>query len=173
MKWVTIKSAKYFIQVIKQNQLPYLLNEEKEVFDKVYKAIRDNKLYNSVWDVIEKEANRIVDEECKPRWNELADEMRKLNEEREELNKKEKKTKKDEEKIEKLNKAISEKSEEYEKIWQEANAKLNQFKDEYIDGKYKKTYCFDLHDSEYDLVNRVIGWSVYDWQTEGNIIAPN
>lgn len=161
------------MQVVKENHLPYLLNEEKEIFDTVYKAIRDNKLFNDVWNIIEKEANRIVDEECKPKWNELAEEMRKLNEEREELNKKEKKTKKDEEKIEELNKVISEKSEEYEKVWQEANVKLNTFKDSLIDEKYKTTYCFDLHDSEYDLVNRVIGWSVYDWVVEWNVVVPN
>ena len=46
-------------------------------------------------------------------------------------------------------------------------------KDDLIDNEYKETNCFDLHDKEYDLVNRVIGWSVYDWQVEWNVIAPN
>lgn len=180
MKSVKIKQCKYFMQVIKQNQLPYLLNEEKEVFDTVYKAIRDNKLYNDVGNIIEKEANRIVDEECKPRWNEIAEKMNSLNSEREALEKKQKElaegkklSKKDSERLEELNKEISGLSEEYEQIWIQANKKLNEFKDSLIDSKYEHTACFDLHDSEYDLVNRVIGWSVYDWETEWNVVAPN
>ena len=157
------------MQVIKQNQLPYLLKEEKEIFDIVFKNIRDNKLYNDVGSIIEKEANRIVNEECKPKWNVLSKEMEELNKQREELDKAEEK---DKEKIEELSKQISEKSEEYEKIWIEANARLSDFKDNLIDTEYKTTFCFDLHDNEYDLINRVIGWSVYDWQTEWNVVAP-
>ena len=169
MKGVTIKMCKYFMQVIKQNQLPYLLNDEKEIFDRVYRLIMKNKLYNDVGNTIEKEANRIVNEECKPKWEALGKEMEELNKQIEELNKAEEK---DNEKIEELSKQISEKSSEIEKIGTEANAKLNEFKDNLIDTEYKTTYCFDLHNNEYDLVNRVIWWSVYDWQTEGNIVAP-
>ena len=88
MKPVKIKQCKYFMQVVKENHLPYLLNEEKEVFDTVYKLIRDNKLYNDVWNIIEKEANRIVKEECEPEWDRISKEMNKLNVEREELQKK-------------------------------------------------------------------------------------
>lgn len=173
MKGVKIKQAKYFMQVIKQNQLPYLLNKEKEVFDTVYKAIRDNKLFNDVGNIIEKEANRISNEECAPEWKRIGDEMNKLNEERNELDKKEDKTEEENDRIKEISDKISELSSEAEKVWQEANIRLNKFKDDLIDGEYKDTNCFDLHDKEYDLVNRVIGWSVYDWQVEWNVIAPN
>ena len=181
MKGVTIKMCKYFMQVIKQNQLPYLLNEEKEVFDRVFKQIRENKLYNEVWDIIEQEANRIVAEECTPEWNRISAEMQELNKEKAELEKKVEEAKKNEETIdEEVTKRIqeiivllSQKSDESSKIGTDANIKLNNFKDELIDGKYKGTFCFDLHDKDYDLVNRVTGWSVYDWKTEWNVVVPN
>lgn len=181
MKPVKIKQCKYFMQVVKENHLPYLLNEEKEVFDKVYKLIIKNSLYNEVWDIIEKEANRIVKEECEPEWDRISKEMNKLNVEREELQKKIDKvkadwknvSKKDEEKMNKLNEEISNLSDESADVWVKANAKLNEFKDNLIDGKYKKTSCFDLHDADYKLIDRVIGWSVYDWEIEWNVVVPN
>jgi chaperonin cofactor prefoldin len=116
MKGVKIKQAKYFMQVIKQNQLPYLLKEEKEVFDTVYKAIRDNKLFNDVGNIIEKEANRIVNEECKPEWERISEEITKLNDERNELDKKEDRTEEENDRIKEIGDKISELSSESEKV---------------------------------------------------------
>lgn len=180
MHWVSIKQCKYFMQVIKQNQLPYLLNEEKKVVDTVYKLIRDNWLYNEVGKIIEDEANRIVREECEPEWTRISGEMQELNKEKTELEKKVEEAKKNEETIdEEVTKRIqeiivllSQKSDESSKVGTDANIRLNNFKDELIDNKYKTTYCFDMHDKDYELINRITWWSVYDWETEWNVVAP-
>lgn len=169
MKHVTVKQLKYFNQIIQENKLPYLLNEEKEVFDSVVKQARDNNLYNVVWSEIETEANRIVDEECKPEWDRL---IKQIEEAKTKIIELEKAEEKDEEAIKANQEIIDNAMEQYQKVSDEANVKLNEFKENLLATKYKESYCFDLHDSEYNLIDRVTGWSVYDGKHETNVTVP-
>ena len=169
MKHVTVKQLKYFNQIIQENKLPYLLNEEKEVFDSVVKQARDNNLYNVVWKEIETEANRIVDEECKPEWDKL---IKQIEEAKTKIVELEKAEEKDEEAIKANQEIIDNAMEQYQKVSDEANVKLNEFKENLLATKYKESYCFDLHDSEYSLIDRVTGWSVYDGKHETNVTVP-
>lgn len=178
-KSVSIRQCRYFQWLIKENHLPYLLNEEKEVFDLVYKTIRDNKLYNKVWQTIEDEANRIIAEECQPKWNEIIAELDLNKKDSEDILKKEKElpeweslSEEDRAKLEEYTQKSKDLVDAYEKVTTEANARLEEFKNNLLDNEYKNTKCFDLKNKDYDLIQRVTWWSVYDGQTEWNIVLP-
>lgn len=170
-KPVRIKQCKYFQDIIKQNQLPYLLNSEKEVFDRVYVSIRDNELYNRVWWAIEAEGKRLIDEEVTPVTDELLVKMDEVRKEKVELETKEEKTEEDNAKIEELETVMASLVEEYQDTYTKANNKLNEFKNNYIDNNYKDATCFLLTDEDYDLINKVTGRSIYDGQTEWNEVV--
>ena len=165
---VRIKQCKLFSDNIRANQLPYLLNSEKEVFDKVYIAVRDNELYNKVWMDIEREANRIVEEECKPEWNRL---IKQIEEAKTKITELEKAEEKDEEAIKANQEIVDNSMEQYQKVSDEANAKLNEFKEDYINNNYKDATCFLLDEEDYKLVDKIIGWSVYDWKNDTGIVT--
>lgn len=165
---VRIKQLKYFSDIIRQNQLPYLLNSEKEVFDKVYIESLHNELFNKVWADIEREANRIVEEECKPEWDRI---LKQMEETKSKINELEKAEEKDEEAIKSNQEIVDGLIDEYQKISDTANAKLNEFKESYINNNYKDATCFLLDEEDYNLVDRVTGWSVYDWKNDTGIVT--
>jgi hypothetical protein len=78
-KSVTVRQAKYFMDRIKRNELPYLKLSEHEIFDKVLDAIEENGLYEKVGQQIENEAKRII-EEIKPKAAEVVEEINALSE---------------------------------------------------------------------------------------------
>ncbi len=171
MKHVKLRMVKYFVQSISENQLPYLKNKEKEVFDKVLELCESNKLYADVWEEIETEAKRLVRENCEPKWKEIIWEMSELWNKRNELNKQlesidDEDFQKDiNEKLDWINKRISDLNEEYQKITDDANKELAEFKETVL-ARYKDTSCFDLKDNEYNIIDSKIKWSVYDWLAE-------
>lgn len=171
MKPVKVRMVKYLLQCIQENHLPYLLNEEKEVMDKVYLLARDNALFNKVWKEIEEFANSLVESKCKPQRDVIIKDMENIKKEMEEFEWKEEKSDEDKTQLEELQKKMDEKMDEYQQVSKDANAELDEYKEKVLD-EYKHTSCFDLHDKEYNLIDKILGRSVYDWETEWNVIAP-
>ena len=147
MKPVKLRMIRFFMQSIEENRLPYLLNEEKEVFDKVVKLCRENGLYAKVGEEIEEFARALVESKCKPVWTDIANRMADAGKERDELAKKEEKTEEEDKRLEELTTLLSNMNDEYQKVTDDANKELNEFKDKTL-AQYKDTSCFDLHDKE-------------------------
>lgn len=174
---VRIKQCKYMTDIVRQNQLPHLLSvvrngeskSELEVFDTVYLKCLENELFNKVWADIEREANRIVEEECKPEWDRILKQMEEAKTKIAELNEKEEK---DEEAIRANQEIVDWLIDEYQKVSDTANAKLNEFKESYINNNYKDATCFLLDEEEYNIINRITWWSVYDGKNDTNIVVP-
>ena len=86
-RWVNVREARLLDQAIQKNSFRYLTLDEHKVVDKAYLAMKDSELYKTVWDTVEKEAVRIVEEVCKPEWNRISEEMKPLWERANELSK--------------------------------------------------------------------------------------
>lgn len=155
MIWVNVREARLLEQAIAKNSFRYLTLDEHAIVDKAYKAMKESELYNLVgWD-IEAKAKELVDAKCKPEWDRISEEMRPLGEERNKLAEENSKEEDEEKKarIEEIDKQLAELSNQYQKITDEANAELNEFKEKRI--WEEQWSAFLLEDDEYQLVGEL------------------
>lgn len=157
MKSVTVRQAKYFMDRIKRNDFPFLKLKEHEVFDKVLEAIEENGFYEKIWQQIEEEARRIV-KDIEPKAKEIMDKIG-------EVNKKISETKAAEDK-EPLEEEMKSLWEEYDKLYRDAQGDLDKFKVKLIVEDNRGVKIFDINDSDYELVNKVINWNINEEKKE-------
>jgi hypothetical protein len=124
---------------------------------KAVEELDKSELYKTVGGDIEKKAEEIVEAKCKPEWNRISEEMKPLGERRNELAKKKASTEvgsawgeEDEKELTDLDKKMSDLSAEYQKVTDEANKELNEFKEKRINEEQGAAFLLD--DAEYDLV---------------------
>lgn len=157
MKSVTVRQAKYFMDRIKRNDLPFLKLSEHEVFDRVLDAIEENGFYEKIWQQIEEEARRIV-KDIEPKAKEVVDKIG-------EVNKKISETKAAEDK-EPLEEELKKLWEEYDKLYNDAQGELEKYKIKVIVEDNRGVKIFDINDSDYELVNKVINWNINEEKKE-------
>lgn len=157
MKSVTVRQAKYFMDRIKRNDLPFLKLSEHEVFDRVLDAIEENGFYEKIWQQIEEEARRIV-KDIEPKAKEVVDKIG-------EVNKKISETKAAEDK-EPLEEELKNLWEEYDKLYKDAQGELEKYKIKVIVEDNRGVKIFDINDSDYELVNKVINWTINEEKKE-------
>lgn len=142
-----------------------MLNLDKELFKKAAKALDDSELYQKIWGEIQKKAEEIVKEKCEPEWKRISEEMQPLGEERNKLAKEKAEVPEDwvwetakEERLTEIDKQLSDLSAEYQKVTDEANKELNEFKDKRINEE--QGWCFILEDNEYDAIGKYVWWTL-------------
>lgn len=165
MKSVNIKEARLFEQwantTLASVKWADLLQYEsdKEIILKAWNELKASELYKEVWKDIQAMGEKIVNEKCIPEWNKISEEMKPI---WEKINKLEKEraaipedwvweTEKAEE-LADLQKKMSELSDGYQKVTDEANKELSEYKDKRINEE--KWGCFFLEDDEYDLIGK-------------------
>ena len=170
MIWITIKQSRLFQQAIIENKFWYLKLKEHEVLDSVLEEMEKSELFNKVGKDIEDYANKLVNEECKPQWDDIIAKMQPLNEERNELEKKkaseEKLTEEEDKRYEELNNLISASMEEYQRVSDEANKKLEEYKEKLIEEN--PGACFFVEEDVYNLVDKHTGWKIYEAPLDKN-----
>jgi len=158
-RWVNVREARLLDQAIQKNSFRYLTLDEHKVVDKAYLAMKDSELYKTVWDTVEKEAVRIVEEVCKPEWNRISEEMKPLWEKANELSKEKASwewwTDEKEQELNDLNKQMAELAGAYNEVTTKANAELNEYKEKVI--AETEWAAFMLYEDEYQLVWELVG----------------
>lgn len=165
--WVNIKEARLIEQWLKSSlanatwkQLVDFVWEDAKAILKVNAALNESELYQAVWGEIEKEAERIVKEKCEPEWNRISEEMRPLWEEANKLSKEKAEDKErneeKEKKLAEINKKLADLTNDYQKVTDEANAELNEFKDKRINEE--QWACFFLTEKEYKAIWKYAGF---------------
>lgn len=165
--WVNIKEARLIEQWLKSSlanatwkQLVDFVWEDAKTIFKVNVALNESELYQKVGWEIEKEAERIVKEKCEPEWNRISGEMKPLGELRNKLAEKKAKgegwTDEDEAQLNGLDREMSDLSAEYQKVTDDANAELNEFKNKRIDEE--QWACFFLTEKEYKTIWKYAGF---------------
>lgn len=161
--WVNVKEARLFQQWLNTQigsttwkDLINFINNDIEIATKAWKFLEDSELYSAVgWD-IQKEAERLVEEKCKPEWNRISNEMKPLGELRNKLSEKKAKwegwTDEDEAQLNWLDKELSDLTSEYQKVTDDANAELNAYKDKRINEE--QWAAFLLSEKDYEI----LGW---------------
>ena len=157
---VNVREAKLMEQAFSKNSFRYLTLDEHKVLDKAYKALKESEVYNKVGWEIQAEAERLVAEKCMPEWNRISEEMKPLGELRNKLAKEKAEIPEDwvweaekEAQLNGLDKEMSDLSAEYQKVTDEANAELNEFKEEKINNT--KEACFFLSEEDYQFVGEL------------------
>lgn len=167
---INIKQTKLFIQAIKENKFGYLKLKEHEVLDNVLEEAEKSELFNKVWKEIEDYATKLVDEECKPQWDSIIESTKPLNEERNELEKKKASeewlTEEEDKRYEEVTNLISAAMDEYQKVSDEANKKLEEFKEKTIEEN--QWACFFVEEDVYELVDKHTWWKVYETPLDKN-----
>ena len=163
MKGVNIRETRTLEQAFARNDFGYLTLDEHKVFDKALNEIKNSELYNKVGKDIEDKANELVETKCKPEWNRISEEMKPIGEKVNELEKEKAEaptsdqwTEEKEEELKWLHKQLSDLTNEYQKVTDEANAELNEYKEERI--SQEQWACFFLEDDEYKLIGKRVGW---------------
>lgn len=151
MKSITVRQAKYFMDRIKRNELPYLKLNEHAVFDKVLDAIESNWMYEKIWQQIEAEAKRLI-EELKPRSTEIVAEINALSEKVAKA--KAVKTK------EKLKDEMWKLWEQYDSLYKNAQEELDKIKNRIIVEDNRGVKIMDLNDSDYNTIDDIIHWTI-------------
>ena len=158
-RWVNVREARLLDQAIQKNSFRYLTLDEHKVVDKAYLAMKDSELYKTVWDKVEKEAVRIVEEKCKPEWNRISEEMKPLGELRNKLAEKKAKgeewTDENEAQLNGLDKEMADLANTYNEVTTKANAELNEYKEKVI--AETEWAAFMLYEDEYQLVWELVG----------------
>lgn len=164
MKWVNVKEARLIDQWLHSSiasatwgDIINFFHKDITTIFKVTEELSKSELYKTVgWD-IEKKAEEIVEAKCKPEWNRISEEMKPLGERRNELAKKKASTEvgsawgeEDEKELTDLDKKMSDLSAEYQKVTDEANAELNEYKEKRINEE--QWAAFLLEDDEYELI---------------------
>lgn len=165
MKWVNVKEARLIDQwlhttvaSVTWRDLINFFGQDMSTIAKAVEELDKSDLYKKVWEEIENEAKRLVKEKCEPEWNRISEEMKPLGEERNKLAKEKAEAKEwewlqeSEDKLTEIDKQLSDLSNEYQKVTDEANAELNEFKEKRINEEQGAAFLLD--DAEYDLV----GW---------------
>lgn len=165
MQGVNIKQTKLFMQAINENKFGYLTLKEHEILDWVLEQAKTSELYNKVGKDIEDKANELVKNECEPEWKRISEAMRPLGEkanalEKEKAEKKDEWTDEKENELTDLNKQIADLSNEYNEVTDNANKKLNEFKEERIG--QEQGACFLVEDDVYEFVNEKTWWKVFE-----------
>lgn len=165
MQGVNIKQTKLFMQAINENKFGYLTLKEHEILDWVLEQAKTSELYNKVGKDIEDKANELVKNECEPEWKRISEAMRPLGEkanalEKEKAEKKDEWTDEKENELADLNKQIADLSNEYNEVTDNANKKLNEFKEERIG--QEQGACFLVEDDVYEFVNEKTWWKVFE-----------
>ena len=125
--------------------------------------LKESELYKKVWGDIENKAIELVENKCKPEWNRISEEMKPLGEKLNELEK-EKASIPEEEvweeeketELNELHKKMSDLSNEYQKVTDDANKELEEYKDKRIEEE--QGGCFFLEDDEYETIGAYAGW---------------
>lgn len=166
MKWVNIKEARLFqqwlnttIASVTWKDLIYFISGDLPIIAKAEKELENSELYNRVWADIQAKAEELVETKCKPEWNRISEEMKPIGEKRNELAKEKASNNWDnlkEDELAELDKKMSDLSAEYQKVTDDANAELNEYKDKRI--AEEEWAVFVLEDSEYDLIWWYVGF---------------
>jgi len=164
MKWVNVKEARLIDQWLHSSiasatwgDVVNFFHKDITTIFKITEELSKSELYKTVgWD-IEKKAEEIVEAKCKPEWNRISEEMKPLGERRNELAKKKASTEvgsawgeEDEKELTDLDKKMSDLSAEYQKVTDDANAELNEYKEKRINEE--QWAAFLLEDDEYELI---------------------
>ncbi len=164
---VNIKQTKLFMQAINENKFGYLTLKEHQILDDVLELAKTSELYNAVGKDIEDKANEIVEKECKPEWDRIIELMRPLGEKANELEKEKAAIPEDwtweeakEQELADLNKQIADLNTEYQNVTDEANKKLNEYKEERIN--QEQWACFLVKEDVYEFVNEKTWWKIYE-----------
>lgn len=163
MKGVNIKEARLIDQwlhttvaSVTWRDLINFLGKDMTTIAKVVEELDNSELYKTIWTDIENKAKEIVETKCKPEWDRISGEMKPLGELRNKLAEKKAKgeewTDEDEAQLNWLDKEMSDLSAEYQKVTDDANAELNEFKEKRINEE--QWAAFILEDDDYSLV----GW---------------
>ena len=164
MKWVNVKEARLIDQWLHSSiasatwgDIVNFFHKDIITIFKVSEELEKSELYKTVGGDIEKKAEEIVEAKCKPEWNRISDEMKPLGERRNELAKKKASTEVgsawwegDEKELTDLDKKMSDLSAEYQKVTDDANAELNEYKEKRINEE--QGAAFLLEDDEYELI---------------------
>ena len=129
-----------------------------KVLAKAREELENSELYKAVWWDIEAKAHEIVETKCKPEWNRISEEMKPLWEKANELEKEKAGWNWDDGKeaeLDELHKKLSDLTNEYQKVTDDANAELNAYKEERINNE--KWAAFFLSEKDY----KTVGWYVW------------
>lgn len=131
----------------------FFSNDLKKI-GKIVELLEASETYKAVGAEIEAKAHELVETKCKPEWDRISEEMKPLGELRNKLAEKKAKgegrTDEDEAQLNGLDKEMSDLSNEYQKVTDEANAELNEFKEKRINEE--KQPAFFLSEKEYKLI---------------------
>ncbi len=169
MKWVNVREARLLEQWLNTTiasttwrDLINFFGKDMETIAKAVEELDKSELYKKVWGDIENKAKEIVETKCKPEWDRIAEQMKPLGELRNKLAKEKAEIPEDwvweaekEAQLNWLDKEMSDLSAEYQKVTDEANAELNEYKEKRINEE--QWAAFLLEDYDYDLV----GWYVW------------
>lgn len=124
---------------------------------KIVDELDASEIYKAVGKDIEDKAHYLVDTKCKPEWNRISGEMKPLGERRNVLAKEKAETPANdqwpedrEKELQDLDKQLSELSNSYQKVTDDANAELNQYKEERINNEPEP--AFFLAEKDYKLI---------------------
>lgn len=172
MKWVNVRECRLIDQWLHSSiasvtwrDLINFFGQDMSTITKAVAELDKSELYKTIGGDIEKKAEEIVEAKCKPEWNRISEEMKPLGELRNNLWKEKAASKENndvegwtedkEKRLAEIDKQLSDLSNEYQKVTDEANAELNEFKEKRINEEQGAAFLLD--DAEYDLV----GW--YCW----------
>lgn len=173
MKSVNVKEWRLLEQFTHSNiwgwdvaALIKFIEEDLPIVSRAKKLLEASELYAEVWGDIQAKAEALVKEKCQPEWDRISQEMQPLGEERNTLGKEkaiskensdiESWTEEKEKRLAELDKKMSDLSAEYQKVTDEANAELNEYKEKRINEE--QGGCFLLEDNEYDLIWKYAGF---------------
>lgn len=164
MKWVNVRECRLIDQWLHSSiasatwgDVVNFFHKDITTIFKVTEELSKSELYKTVGGDIEKKAEEIVEAKCKPEWNRISEEMKPLGEERNRLAKEKAEVPEDwvwettkEERLVEIDKKLSDLSTEYQKVTDEANAELNEYKEKRINEE--QWAAFLLEDDEYELI---------------------
>lgn len=169
-KWVSIKEARLLEQRwhstigwAKWEDLVKFIWRDMSVLTKAMDELKNSKIYNAVGKDIETLANKLVDEKCIPEWNRISEEMKPLWDKRNELAKAKAEakewewTEENENELAEIDKKMAELTDEYQKVTDNANKELTEYKDKRIEEE--QWACFLLDEEEYKIVGSYAGFS--------------
>lgn len=163
MKWVNVKECRLIDQWLHTTiasatwwDIVNFFHKDITTIFKVTEELSKSELYKAVGGDIEKKAEELVKTKCKPEWDRISEEMKPLGEERNRLAKEKAEAKEwewlqeSEDKLTEIDKQLSDLSNEYQKVTDEANVELNEYKEKRINEE--QWAAFLLEDDEYALI---------------------
>jgi len=136
-----------------------LFSNDLKKISKIIELLEASDTYKAIGAEIEAKAHELVETKCKPEWDKISEEMKPIGDKRNELAKEKAGWNWDNEKEEELvnlDKQLSELSDKYQKVTDEANAELNEFKEKRINEE--KQPAFFLNEEEYKLIGGYCGF---------------